>query len=161
MLASPESFITVFELDASKVVKVATLGMQQFAEHPLSDHVKNHQLRTVIVAVLHHDAVLVIFLGGFDELPTILDCVSSGNFASGMLTVLHRSEHDRYVPLPGRRRVDKVQVFFFAHTNEVPRPIRVASRFREASFDNLPLPAFNLLGNDVANGRQPGTRDTQ
>ena len=117
----PQSLTPIGELDAAQVVEVAAFGVQELAERALLDHVEDHHLHTVVVAVLHHHAVLLVLLGSFDHRPALIDGHCRRYFGGGVLSVLHRRQHDRHVPLPRCGVVDQIQRFGFAEPLEIAR----------------------------------------
>ena len=161
MSAPPQAFIAGFELDFTEVVLITHLGVHGLAKESLAQHVKHHQLGPVVAAVLHQEAVLLLFLGGLDELPAVLDGLGGRHFGRCVLAVLHGREHHRNVPFPWGRGVDEVEVFLGAEPLEVARSVREGFRFALARFLREPLRSLRLLGNDVANRSQFDPVDTE
>src|SRR5258705_54241 len=102
MRAAPQPLTFAAELYRTQVVHVPALGVQDFAEHALADHVEDHHLHPAVVAVLHHDAVLPVLLGVLDESPAVIHGVGGGHLGGGVLAIAHRRETDRDVPFPRR-----------------------------------------------------------
>ncbi len=121
----PQALVAILELDRAQIVQVAALGVQDLAEQALARHVEDHHLRTVVVAVLHHDAVLAMRLGELDQPPAVVDRVSRRHLGRGVLAVLHRRGAHGHVPPPRGGGEDEVEVLVFAHAHEVRLTPRV------------------------------------
>ena len=102
-------------------MQIPALGVQDLAEEALADHVEDHHLGAIVVAVLHHHAVLAVFLGVLDELPAIVERHGRRDFGCRVLAVLHRCDADRHVPFPWRGIEDEIDVFGLTQSFEVTR----------------------------------------
>lgn len=87
MLRPPQRFAVAAELDLSKVMEIARLGMENLAQQTLLDQVQTEHLGLVVTAVFHHDAMAPGLLGGLDELPVFIElyCFIEKFFISGTI----------------------------------------------------------------------------
>ena len=145
----------------AQIVEVAAFGVQDLAEDALPDHVEDHHLRTVVVAVLHHHAVLLVFLRVLDELPAIIEGHGRRHFGRGMLAVLHGGDAHRDVPFPRRGGEDEVDVLGLAQPLEVARAPAVAGRFLLPCRDDQLLHELHALLGNVADRSHAHARDRQ
>ena len=150
--APPQTLSFFRELDAPQVVQVPALAVQHFAEHALAHQVQGQHFTAIVAAILHHEAMLLQPLRGFDELPAVVHAHRRGHFGGRVFAVLHRGEQHRHVPLPRRRRVHEVEILLGAHALEVARPARVAGGFRLVRRHGHVLRARDLPVDDVADG---------
>ena len=135
---------------------------------------EDHHFRSAVVHVLHHDAVLLMLLGAFDQLPAAVERIGRGHLRGRVFPILHRCEADRDVPLPGCRVVHEVEVFFRAHAFEIgftvgvqrrwtlPRlhcPLAGALRMPRAGYRTPPSARPRRCRSGSVHGRNP-SRDT-
>ena len=142
-------------------MEVPAFGMQDLSEQALTDHVVDHHLHAVVVAVLHQHAVLLELLGRFDHRPAVVYRHGRRHFRRGVLPVLHRGEHDWNVKLPWRGVVDEIELFGLAKALEVAWAAGVGSRRRMAGGGNLLRRPLGPLGPDVADGSDPAAGNTE
>ena len=135
-LAPPQALTPVRKLDAPQVVQVAALGVKDLPEEPLPHHVEDHHLGTAVVAVLHHHAVLAVFLRGLDELPAVVQRHRRGDLGRSMFPVLHRRDAHRHVPFPRCRVEDEVDVCGLAEPLEIAWSSRKTDRLFVARLDH-------------------------
>ena len=159
--AAPQPLALVGELDAAQVVEVAAFGVQDLAEQRPADHVEDHHLHAVVVAVLHHHAVLPVLLGRLDHRPAVVDRHRRRHFGGGVLPVLHRRQHDRHVPFPRRGVVDEIERLGLAEPLEVARAAVVDGRRGMPGRGDLLGRPFGPLGADVADRGDAAARDLQ
>ena len=147
---APVPLVVRSELDGAQIVEVAALRVQDLTQESLLRDVEDHHLGTVVVAVLHHDAVLLLRLGDLDQPPAVLERVGGRHLGRGVLAVLHRRHADRDVPLPRRRREDQVQILLGAQALEVALPAGVEGGRSATGLRHPRRRLLRALGHDVA-----------
>ena len=135
-----------------RVVQIAALGVEDFAEQSLAHEVQAEKLGAAVVDVLHHRAVAVRAFGGFDQLPAAFKGVGGGDLGDRMLAVLHGGDADGDVPAPGGRRVDQVEVLFGAEALEVGLSVGVERGSGVSRLFDDGGRAFGVLCADIADG---------
>jgi hypothetical protein len=159
--AAPQPLTLVGELDRPEIVQIAAFGVKQLAEETLTNDVEDHHLHAVVVAVLHHHAMLAELLGRVDDRPAVLERHRRGHLGRRVLSALHRGQHDGDVPFPWRRVVDEIEILGLAQPLEVARPACIDRRSRMTSFRNHFRGPVGALRSDVADSSDAASRNLE
>src|SRR5882724_11305509 len=106
----PQAFAFVLCQNGAQVVEISCLSMSNFPEDTIPHHAQHHHLGVTVTAVLQDDAMLASSLGSVDNVPTLLQGRAGRHFDGRMLTIFHRGQRHRNVPVPWRRDVDDIKV---------------------------------------------------
>ena len=96
---------------AALVVDVGALAMLEVAEEALALQVEHEELFLPVAAVLEDRAVALVFFGGVDDIPALVDRQPAVHFDEGVLAQFHRADGHRLVPFPRGGDIHHVEVF--------------------------------------------------
>lgn len=108
--SAPQPFITILEQDLAQVVQVPCFDVQHVAEHALVHHAIDEHLVVIVVAILEMQAVAPRLLRRIHQRPQILERRADRTLAAAVLSVGEGGEHHGHVPLPGRGRINEIDV---------------------------------------------------
>ena len=79
---------------------VGALAMLEVAEEALALEVQDEELFFAVAGVLEDRAVALVFFGGIDDIPALIDRQAAVHFDEGVFAQLHRADGHRLVPFP-------------------------------------------------------------
>ena len=95
---------------AALVMDVGAFAVLQVAEEALALQVQDEEFLFAVAAVLEDRAMALVFFGGVDDIPALVDRQAAVHFDEGVLAELHRPDGHRLVPFPRGGDIHDVEV---------------------------------------------------